>query len=525
MSSLAYGHEAASDARGAPRRRLATLIAEHGTDVLLGVVVAVFAIVLLVDVPKDFQVDSWLALADGRLVWQSGLPHHDFMNVFNHGGAWTDEQWLSQLSSYAIYRLGGLGLLGAVEVGLLVGSIATALAAARRRGASFRSVLVTIPMCAALISPSREIRTQTFAFPLFVALVCLLSADGRKQSRRVYWCLPILALWANLHGSATQGATLVLLYAATLLWQRRGLLLRELSAWKRPVALSAGSLVAIFITPYGLAMAGYYHSTLVNSTLRQFVSEWQPVTSSTPASIAFALLMGLALWSFGRNPKATTAWEKLALLMLAAGTFEVVRNAVFLGLLGLIVLPLSLGAGRSAAAAAAADTSAADGDRAAAAQRLRMRVNGGAAILAALGLLVALVSVVALPARTIEAGHQDPRMVTAVTSALHADPSLKVLADDHYSDYLLWKNPHLAGHLAADVRFELLSGAQLSRLESALSGASDYHASARGYRLIVLDRQANAAGIVTYRSEPGARVIFHDRDAVVVERSATQANR
>lgn len=116
-------------------------------------------------------------------------------------------------------------------------------------------------------------------------------------------------------------------------------------------------------------------------------------------------------------------------------------------------------------------------------------------------------------------------MVAAVTRALHADPSLKLLADDHYSDYLLWKDPRLAGHVAADVRFELLSGAQLNRLENALSGGRDYRASARGYRLVVLDRQANAGGIAAYRSEPGARVIFHDREAVIVERSAREASR
>jgi hypothetical protein len=524
MSSLAYRQEAAPRARGARRRALALILADHGTDLLLGVVVAVFAIMLLVDVPKDFQVDSWLSLADGRVVWQSGIPHHDFMNAFNHGAAWTDEQWLSQLVSYAVYRVGGLGVLGALEVALLIGSIGGSLVAARRRGASFRAVLVTIPLGAALISPSRDIRTQVFAFPLFVALVCLLSADGRHASRRVYWCLPILALWANVHGSVTQGATLVLLYAATLLWQRRASW-RQLSAWRRPVALSAGSLVAIFVTPYGLAMVGYYHSTLANSTLRQFVSEWQPVTSSTGTTIAFALLTGLALWSFGRNPAATTTWEKLALLVLAAGTFEVVRNAVFLGLLGLLVLPLSLGHAHATATAGATATPQPGAQDAHAAQRLRARINGTVTILAVLGLLAAAASAVALPARSIETGQQDPRMVAAVTHALRADPSLKVLADDHYSDYLLWKDPRLAGHLAADVRFELLSAAQLNRLENALTGGRNYRSSARGYRLIVLNRQADPTGIAVYRAEPGTRVLFRDRDALVVERTAQEANR
>jgi hypothetical protein len=525
MSSLSYRREASPRARGGSRHAVATLLTEHGSDILLGVVVAVFGIVLLAEVPKDYSVDSWLALVDGRAVWQSGIPHRDLMNAINHGGAWTDEQWLSQLATYAVYKAGGLGLLGAVNVALLLGPIGAGLAAARRRGAPFRSVLLSIPMCVALIAPSREIRTQEFVLPLFMATVCLLSADSRRPSRRVYWCLPILVLWANLHGSATQGAGLVVLYAATVLWQRRSLLRHRLSAWTRPLALAGGSLAAIFITPYGLAMAGYYHSTLVNSGLRRFVSEWQPVTSNTTTAIAFGLLTALALVSFVRHPSRTTAWEKLALLVLAAGTFEVVRNAVFLGLLGLIVVPLSLGYGPTGAKAPAADNDATR-SRGQVGAATRMRVNGTLAALAAVGLVAATVAVASVSAATVQDAHQDPRMVAVVARAVRADPSLKLMVDDHYSDYLLWKDPGLAGHIAADVRYELLSGPQLNRLESAFSAVGlDFLRGARGYRLLVLNRSADALGIRAYRSEPGSRVIFHDRDAVIILRSARQARR
>jgi hypothetical protein len=524
MSSLSYRREAGPRARGVGRNAVAMVLAEHGTDILLGVVVAVFGIVLLAEVPKDYNVDSWLALVDGRAVWQSGIPHRDLMNAINHGRAWTDEQWLSQLATYAIYRTGGLGLLGAVNVALLLGPVGVGLAAARRRGAPFRSVLLSIPMCVALIAPSREIRTQEFALPLFMATVCLLSADSRQPSRRVYWCLPILVLWANLHGSATQGAGLVVLYAATVLWQRRSLLRHQLNPWIRPLVLAGGSLAAIFVTPYGLAMAGYYHSTLVNSTLRRFVSEWQPVTSNTTALIAFCLLAGLALASFVRNPSRTTAWEKLALLVLAAATFEVIRNAVFLGLLALIVVPVSLAYGPTPTKGPAADN--APGSRRQVGAAMRMKVNGTLAALAAIGLIAATAAVVSVSAATVQDARQNPRMVAAVAGAVRADPSLKLMVDDHYSDYLLWKDPGLAGRIGADVRFELLSGSQLDRLESAFSAIGpDFLRGARGYRLLVLNRTSDAAGIRAYRSEPGARVIFRDRDAVVILRSARQARR
>jgi hypothetical protein len=496
------------------RRHVSQVLADHAFDVLLGVVVAVFAVRLLVDIPRDYSVDSWLALVDGRVVWQSGIPHHDFMNALNHGGRWTDEQWLSQLASYAIDRVGGLGLLGVVNVALMIGSIGALVLAARRRGAGFVWTLAAIAMCVVLISPSREIRTQEFAMPLFAAVACLLSGDSRSPSRRVWWCLPILVLWANLHGSATQGAMLVVLHAGTLLWHGRRELRDDPRSWQRPLALAVGAVAAILITPYGLSIIGYYHATLVNTTLRQFVSEWQPVTSRGSSTFALCVLVGLALWSFGRNPPQTTLWEKLALLLLAAGTIEVVRNALFLGLLGLLVLPASLAPGASAAAQPD------DADAA----RVRMRINGTLAGLAALAVLAATVSAIALPATTIQNAAQSPRLVAAVEHAVAADPSLKLIVDDRYSDYLLWRDPRLAGHIANDVRFELLSAAQLNRVEDVYGAVGPgYVHDARGYRLLVLN--VGSGGARAFAAEAGSRVLFRDASSIVILRRAAPAAR
>jgi hypothetical protein len=515
VSSVTYEPGAVCRDRSQLRgRHLSRVLADHGFDVLLGVVVGVFAVRLLVGIPRDYSVDSWLALVDGRVVWQSGIPHHDFMDALNHGGPWTDEQWLSQLAGYAIYRAGGLGLLGVVNVALIIGSIGAMLVAARRRGAGFVSTLVAIPMCVALISPSREIRTQEFAMPLFAAVVWLLASDNRSPSRRVWWCVPILVLWANLHGSATQGATLVVLYAATLLWQERRELRHDPRTWQRPLALAVGAVAAILVTPYGLSIIGYYHATLVNTTLRQFVSEWRPVTSQGTSTVALCLLVGLALWSFGRNPSQTTLWEKLALVLLAAGTIEVVRNALFLGLFGLLVLPASL----SQAAPATARTDDAD------ATRIRMRINGTLAGLAAAAVLAATVSAIALPATTIQNAAQSPRLVAAVERAVTADPALKMIVDDRYSDYLLWRDPRLAGHIANDVRFELLSAAQLNRVEDVYGAVGPgYVDDARGYRLLVLN--GDSGGARAFAAEAGSRVLFRDASSIVILRSAAQAAR
>jgi hypothetical protein len=336
MSSLAYPGRAARSRL--PGRRLTEVLSRRGADVLIAVALSVLVLALLSEMVSDFNVDSWLALVTGRLVWQSGIPHRELLTMMSYGHPWIDQQWLSQLASYALYRLGGLSLLGVVNVALIAAPVFAAVFAARSLGAPFRSVLLVLPACLAMITPSREIRTQEFAIPLFVAVVILLATDSRRPSRRVLWCLPLLALWANLHGSATLGAGLVGLRGLTMAWERRTVLRRSLHAWCRPLALVLGAPAAILATPYGLAIIGYYRTTMGGSTLRQFVTEWRPVTSAPVTATALFLTAALALWSFGRNPRKTSLWDKLAFLVLVAGSISVVRNCLFCGLFALVEL-------------------------------------------------------------------------------------------------------------------------------------------------------------------------------------------
>ncbi len=507
MSSLAFPHEPVlgGSSRGWARERLARM----GVDALLAVAVLGFVTILL-SLPIDFSNDSWLALVTGREVWQSGVPHHELLTSLAAGHQWIDQQWLSQGASYALYLVGGFGLLGLVNTFLLVSGVAGGVAAARRLGAPFPSVLVTLPVCILLIDPAREVRTQTFVIPLFMAVAYLLARDTRTPSRRVYWCLPLLVLWANLHGTVTLGAGLVGLRGLTVAWERRHSLLASARAWARPLALMLGAPVAILLTPYGLGIIGYYRSTMVGGSLRQAVMEWQPVTSQPLIAVAALGLAGLALWSFGRNPERTTAWERIALVVLAAGSVSVVRNVLFLGLFALMVVPVSLDLGGTR------ERSRGPQDHA--------LVNGVLLGLALLVACAAAVATLARPASAIEYSYQRPGVLTAVRNATTADPALKVMADTGFSDWLLWRDRSLDGRIADDARFELMGPTQLRELTNLFDVVgTNWKQLAHGYRLLVLDRRYEPQTVKGFLAEPGRRVLYNDGDRLVILRSAAEA--
>src|SRR6202022_1892489 len=97
------------------------------------------------------------------------------------------------------------------------------------------------------------------------------------------------------------------------------LLIRSLSAWRRPLALLAGAPLCLLITPYGSSAISYYQTMLLGSTVRHAVTEWQPITSAALLAVPFFIAAGVVLWSLGRDASRTTLWEKLALIALAAG--------------------------------------------------------------------------------------------------------------------------------------------------------------------------------------------------------------
>jgi hypothetical protein len=511
MSSLALAREAVP--RRARRAAVRTLIAEHGYEIALAAPLALLAAVLLIELPGAFSVDSWLELVTGRLIWASGVPHHETLTVLAHGAPWIDQQWLSQLASYGLYALGGLGLLGLVNVALLTGGVAFATFAGRRFGAPFVSMMIALPLGLIMITPAREVRTQTFVVPLFALLVYLLARDSRRRSAQVYWCLPLLVVWANLHGTVTMAAGLVALHGLVVLFERRHVIGHSLRAWRRPVALIAGSAVAITATPYGLSIIGYYRTTMVSSTLRHAVSEWQPVTSSPLTAAALAIVAVLAVVSFARHRARTTLWEKLAFVILAAGAASVVRNALFLGLFALMVLPVSLGWGRTA------------GSRAKVTNR-GVLISGLLASVATLALLTTSAATLARPATGLEYGFVRPGVVNAVARVTRTDPSLRVMADQKLTDWLLWRDPALAGRMAFDVRFELYTGGQLNNLEALFNrSGAHWESAARGYRVLVLNRSDGSRSFAYFKREPGARVLYYDGQRMVVLRSAAEAAR
>ncbi|MGZ4335286.1 MAG: hypothetical protein ACXVRJ_13585 [Gaiellaceae bacterium] len=470
-----------------PLRLVVGVLAEESRLVIS---VAVFSAVLLWNLHVQINQDAWLALAGGRVVFQHGFPHHDWLTAWTAGRTWVDQAWLGQLSLFGVASLGGLRLLAAVHVVLITATFAAAIAVSRRLGGSSRSVLYLIPLVFPLLAESMwQVRTQSLAFPLFVAVFALLALDARAPSPRVFVVLPLLCVWANVHGSVVLGVALTVV---------RGLDLVAHGTRRRGAILVIAAPLCLLASPYGLHLVGYYRSTLLNPAFSAFVNEWQPTRFGVLTAAFFILLVG-AGWLLGRSRTAVTRFGWLALAVTGISGLAAVRNLGYFTLVALMLLPSAL-------------------DEAWPARRGRVpgrSLDAVISIAALAGVGIVALNVLGRPTDSLAAPN-DPAAAAAVVRAVERSPGARVYADVRYADWLLWAQPSLAGRVAYDARFELLSRRQLAEIytfDDPYGGS--WRVASAGYPVLVLDRTDDAVAVRALERDPAAQVLFSSPELVV----------
>jgi hypothetical protein len=417
----------------APRRVGAALAHES----LPIVVYSAFLAMLAVLVPQQLSSDGWLALVGGRLVAHSGLPSHDTLAALTAGREWVDQQWLGQLGEYGIESIGGIRLLLAVNVVLVAGAFVAAGVYARRRSARPSTVaLVLLTTLLPFLATAMNVRTQSFVYLPFVGLAALLARERSLSARATFVILAALVVWANVHGSVVLAAALVALRGAVDLRRSR----RSVAAW----LLLLMPWACLFVSPYHLHLASYYHRTAFNSSFAAYLSQWAPTTFS-PISAPLLLLAFAAVWMLGRAAVSYTLYERWLLALGVALALLAVRNWSFASLLLVMLAPQGF-------------------DRALRnrAPRAAPAVGAAVAAVAAVAALAVIVSALAVSDAKLTTNFPSDAASAAAKEA--SSPGAQVYAGIQFADWLLWTHPELSGKIVFDVRYELLHDSEVKRL-------------------------------------------------------------
>ncbi|WLA64496.1 hypothetical protein [Bradyrhizobium diazoefficiens] len=242
--------------------------------------------------------DSFWQIKVGQWILDHGaVPTTDFYSFTRTGAPWISTSWLSQVLlafSHAQWDWAGPVILTAMATALTAAIFVYLLDAQIEAP---RAVLFA--MLALLLSLHHVLaRPHILALPVMVAWVGLLmAAADRRRAPSWYW-LPLMALWANLHGGFVLGLALIgPISLEAVEHAEKGQRLRLFMRW---VLFGIGAVIASCCTPYGWKTLLGATNILSLGELLSLIFEWMPANFATFTSFEGALL-GLIAFGYYRG--------------------------------------------------------------------------------------------------------------------------------------------------------------------------------------------------------------------------------
>jgi len=299
----------------------------------------IYALLLIVGERLLNDPDTYWHIATGRWIWAHGaVPTTDPFSHTLAGAPWLAHEWLSELIIAGAY--GALGWAGVVALGAL--AVAASLALLMR--ALERSARPTVALGATamgffLMAAHLTARPHALALPILVAWAAALTYARDESRAPSLWLLPLMALWANLHGGFVVGLGLACALAVeAMLTAESGEERRTtIVGWSRFVL---GAALASLLTPQGIAGWWFPFKLMRLGFALDFVGEWHaPVLGlAEPLVLWLAALIGFALAINLRAP----LYRVLMVAGLVAMALGHTRNAELLAVLAPLLLSNSI---------------------------------------------------------------------------------------------------------------------------------------------------------------------------------------
>jgi hypothetical protein len=218
--------------------------------------------------------DLWWHLRTGQLTIQTHhISHTDPYSFTRAGQPWIDHEWLSEVLMYGMYRIAGLGSLIILFAAIVSASFMIVFF--RCRGSPYFAALLTIWAAIASV-PLFGVRPQMLS--LFMGSLFLLLLDSSvARPALVWWTVPLMLLWVNLHAAYALGLVFIFLYlageAVEALFHQAGAGTRWVRV-KRLAMLMVLATATVPFNPNGVRIFSYPFQTLRSPTMQSFINEW-----------------------------------------------------------------------------------------------------------------------------------------------------------------------------------------------------------------------------------------------------------
>jgi len=433
----------------------------------------------------------WHLAAGDWILAHLTVPATDPFSNSMAGATWVAHEWLSEVVMALAFRLGGwsgLVILFGLASALLFGLLARHLV----RSVPPLPALLLWMLAAACVGPSLLARPHVLALPvleLWTAGLLRARRHGRAPSPLM---LPLMPLWANLHGGFMFGLALILPFAAEAV-MAAGAAWR--AAARRWGLFAVAALAGASLSPNGFRGLLFPFQLMRLSYLSN-ITEWSATNFQhfQPIELALMAFLYVALTRGVRLPPV----RLLILLSLMHMALQHSRHQMLAGLVGALVLADPL----SGMFPPRTQTASATGPR-----RIAVLVAG-------VGLCAGLTVLrIAAPLQRVDAAD------TPMTALAHVPPDLAqapVFNDYGFGGYLIFKGvrPFVDG------RTDLYGDAFLAAYDAARSNGHAFETLATAYHIGWTMLRAGTPEVDMLDGLPGWHRLYADGIAVIHVRAA-----
>ena len=283
-----------ADAARSPLSALRAIPAHVAWPVAVASLLYVMLLALGPKLLNDADTYWQIALGDWMIA-NRAVPHVDVYSWTMTGEPWISSQWLAQVIFAAVY--GAFGWSGVVAVSALAIAAAFGLLTYfLMRHLAPTPALVLTMAAFVLAAPHMLARPHALALPVMVMWVAGLVRAADEKRAPSFWLLPLIALWANLHGGFTFGLFLIAPVALeALINARADERMRVVLQW---ALFGVAALVAACVTPYGPESILVTRRILGLGPALALIGEWQPENFAKLGGFELCLLgaIGFLLW-------------------------------------------------------------------------------------------------------------------------------------------------------------------------------------------------------------------------------------
>jgi hypothetical protein len=442
--------------------------------------------------------DVWWHLKTGQFIAQhKSVPHTDPFSYTRAGEPWVAHEWLTELLLYQLQRATGFGGLIIVFAAVLCAAFFVLYL---RCGPDPYVAGVAMLYAAWATQPVWGVRPQVLSL-LLTSLWLLILERSERDSKLLWWTLPLTLLCVNLHAGFALGLALSALLLA-------GELAEHLLGYSQPSAprLRTAALVLLLdllivpLNPNGLRMFSYPVETLQSVAMQRYIAEWASPNFHHAEYWPFLLMV---LGTFAALTWSRRALRPRDLLLLIVSLYAGLCSIRMMPLLVLIAAPLlcqRLGdwaTGRSQQPVRPPSPSA--------------PLLNGANVLA-IAVFACIHTVQVIHRQPQAEGQQFPSRAVAF---LQTRPSSRIFNHYDWGGYLIWKL-YPSTPVFIDGRADLYGEQLLDRFANTYQFKGDWQQILRQWRIDTVLVPADSALATGLRSSPGWTIAYEDSQAVVL---------